>query len=229
MLASPTQSQPLRRLPATLRTTLSDVWTFLRTRRGVVIAVLCLMPFGAGIASGLTGTIAAEWHVTPDELSAWIAASAVGTIAGAALAGWLSVRIGAWKTYLALGWATIVAIIALALAPRNPAPFLALEWLYRGLTGGCYASILALVMTAIGRGAVSTKAAVMWSLFNFAAVLPTMLEGRVHDTLGTTAMLLTDAGLGIAGLGILLALMRLIGFRFDALQSASIPLTPDNA
>jgi len=229
ILASPTQPVPLRQLKPTLRATLSEVWGFLRTREGIAIAILCLMPFGAGIASGLTGTIAAEWHVTADELGAWIAASAVGTIAGAALAGWLSVRVGAWRTYLVLGWASIAAVLALAAAPRDPAAFLTLEWLYRGLTGGCYAAILALVMTAIGKGAASTKAAVMWSLFNFAAVLPTMLEGRVHDTLGTTAMLLTDAILGILGLALLLTATRVLRFRFDATPRATDAPRPDRA
>jgi len=102
--------------------------------------------------------------------------------------------------------------------------FLAIEFLYRGLTGGCYAAVLGLVMAAIGKGAASTKAAVMWSLFNFAVVLPTMLEGRVHDRLGTTAMLLTDGALGVAGLAILLAVLRLLSFRFDDPGATSRPI-----
>lgn len=221
-LTSAVKPLPLSEFASAFRATARDVWQFMRTRRGAAIAVLCLMPFGSGVAAGLIGAVAHEWHVTADELDAWIVASAFGTIGGAALAGWLSLRIGAWRTYLLLGSAAVVAVTALAVAPRAPAAFLGLEFLYRGLTGGCYAAILALVMAAIGRGAASTKAAIMWSLFNFGAVLPVMLEGRVHDRLGTTAMLLTDAALGLAGLGILLAVLRLLAFRFDGLDTSAV-------
>ncbi len=220
-LTSAAKPLPLGEFAAALRATLRDVWQFLCTRRGAATAVLCLMPFGSGVAAGLIGALAHEWHVTANELGAWIVASAFGTIAGAALAGWLSLRIGAWRAYLLLGWATAAAVTALAVAPRVPAAFLGLELLYRSLTGGCYAAILALVMTAVGRGAASTKAAIMWSLFNFGAVLPTMLEGRVHDRLGTTAMLLTDAALGLAALGVLLVVLRLLEFRFDGPGAAA--------
>ena len=214
LLTSPAQSLPLRALAATLRATLADAWNFLRTRRGAVIAILCVIPFGTGTEAGLVGAIAHEWGVTADQLNAWIALSAVGTISGAMLSGWLSTRIGAWRTYLLLGTAMQATIVVMAFAPRTPAAFLALEFLYRSLTGGCSAAILGLVMDAIGKGAAATKAAVMWSLFNFAVVIPTMIEGDVHDRVGTTAMLLTDATLGVIGLGVLILTMRLCAFRF---------------
>jgi MFS transporter, PAT family, beta-lactamase induction signal transducer AmpG len=228
-LTPATMPVPLRAFPTAFRTTLADVWRFLRTRRGVIIALLCLLPFASGIEAGLIGAIASEWRVTPDELGAWIALSAVGTISGAMLAGWLSLRIGPWKTYLLLGWAMIAAVVVLALAPRVPVAFLVLEFVYRGLSGGGYAAILALVMTTIGKGAASTKASILWSLFNFAAVLPTMLEGRVHDHVGTTAMLLTGAALCVAGIGILLVVMRLLAFRFDAPGAASASIARTSA
>lgn len=223
-LASPAPSLPLRALAASLRATLSDTWNFLRTRRGAVIAILCVIPFGTGTEAGLVGAIAHEWRVSADQLNLWIASSAVGTISGAMLAGWLSTRIGAWRSYLLLGIAMQVVITVMAIAPRTPAFFLLLEFLYRALTGGCYAATLSLVMDAIGQGAAATKAAVMWSLFNFAAVTPTMIEGDVHDRVGTTAMLLTDAALGLIGLGVLILAMRLFAFRFAKPKAAAAAL-----
>jgi hypothetical protein len=71
-------------------------------------------------------------------------------------------------------------------------------------------------MTAIGKGAASTKAAAMWSLANVAYAYPTLIEGAVHDRAGTLAMLLTDAGLGVAGFGILLLAARLLKVQFNA-------------
>ena len=68
-------------------------------------------------------------------------------------------------------------------------------------------------MTAIGKGAASTKAAVMWSLTNFSFFYPTLIEGTVHDRSGTAAMLLTDAGLGATGFAILMIALRILGTR----------------
>ncbi len=222
LLASPSKTAHLHAPLKAVRTTLTDVWGFLRTRRGAVIAILCVIPFGSGTEAGLVGAIANEWDVSTHQLGEWIAFSAVGTIAGAIFSGGLSTRIGAWRTYLLLGSAMVIVVATLAIAPRVPAAFLTIEFLYRGLTGGCYAATLGLVMTAIGKGAASTKAAVMWSLFNFAAVLPTIVEGVVHDRVGTTAMLLTDAALGLAGLGALLLAMRLLAFRFTNPETAAV-------
>lgn len=227
-LTPPAAPVPLGACLAALRATLADAWSFLRTARGAITALLCLLPFASGIEVGLIGAIASEWRVTPNELSGWIALSAIGTISGAALAGWLSPRIGPWRTYLFFGWTMVVAVVALAFAPRVAVAFLVIEFIYRGLSGGGYAAVLALVMTAIGKGAASTKASIMWSLFNFAAVLPTMIEGRVHDHAGTTAMLLTSAALCVAGLGILLLIMRSCAFRFERPATAARSLLADS-
>jgi hypothetical protein len=47
-----------------------------------------------------------------------------------------------------------------------------------------------------------------------------LIEGTVHDRAGTFAMLLTDAGLGVAGFGTLLLAARLLKVQFNA------PLAP---
>jgi hypothetical protein len=183
----------------------------------MLIAVLCVIPFGSGTEAGLIGAIAREWAVTPDQLAALSVLAVVGGIAGAILSGWLSLRIGPWKTYVALGWLMIVT--------RLPAYFLAVELGYRALAAGCYAALLGIVLTAIGKGAASTKAAGMWSLANLAFVYPALIEGAVHDKVNTRAMLLTDAALGVAGFGVLLGAAWLLGLHLQSNQNrpAGIP------
>jgi Zn-dependent protease with chaperone function len=79
-----------------------------------------------------------------------------------------------------------------------------------------------MIMTAIGKGAASTKAAGLWSLAIFALVMPTFVEGQVHDRVGTQAMLLADAGLGVVGFGVLLVASRFLKFRADVLAARPI-------
>jgi hypothetical protein len=208
LLTSSAAPAARRDLLSELRAVLGDFWGFIRTPTGILIGVLCVIPFGTG--TQLESAIAKEWAVTADQLAALSSLTAILGIGGAMLAGRLSVRIGSWKTYIALGLVMITVLIAQALTPRAPVPFLALTSLHAAAAGGCYAAALALVMSAIGKGAASTKAAVLWSLFNFSAAYPTLVDGRVHDHLGTSAMLFTHAGMDAAGFGILLLLASLL-------------------
>jgi hypothetical protein len=227
-LASRSLPTPFRELPDKLLSALADLWMLLRTRTGALVALLCIIPFGAGTEAGLIGAIAREWSVTPNQLAAFGTLGAATNIIGALFSAWLSTRIGPWRTYIILGWALIAAMLCLTFAPRAALYFLAVEQFYRAASTGCYAALLGIVMTAIGRGAASTKAAALWSLANLASAYPTLIEGAVHDRRGTNAMLLTDVGLGAAGFGLLILAIRLLGPAplGTMLQSAADLTTP---
>jgi hypothetical protein len=219
LLASPGVSLPASNLLPALRGALADVWNLVRSREGAMVAVLCVIPFGTSTL--LANAIAREWSVTPDQLSGAIPVAAVLSVAGAITAGRLSVRFGPCKTYIAWGWVMIVLLVALAFAPRSPNSFFTLLFLHRAGSGACYAALLGLVMTSIGKGAAATKAAALWSMVNFSQGHPAFIDGRVHDHTGTTAMLLTHAGMDTAGFAILLLAARLLGLRYRSLLSAT--------
>ncbi len=219
LLVAPGRSPPLWEFPARLGGALRDLWAFLRTREGVIVAVLCVIPFGSGTEAGLIGAVAHEWAVTPDQLAGFSVFGAATGIAGAVVSGWLSTRIGAWNTYVLAGWSMIAVMLAFSVAPRTPGYFLGVELLYRTLASGGTVALLGIVMTAIGKGAASTKAAGLWSLANFSLVVPTFLEGLVHDRVGTQAMLLADAGLGVVGFGALVVASHWLKFRLRVLAA----------
>jgi hypothetical protein len=217
LLASSAAPGLRRDLSTELRAVLADFCSFIRTRTGILIAVLCVIPFGTG--TSLENAIAREWSVTANQLAAWSSLAAILGIGGAVLAGHLSTRLGPWKTYIILGWVMIALLSVQAMAPRAPVAFLVLTSLLAVSRGGCYAAALGLVMSSIGKGAASTKAAVLWSLFNFSGAYPALVDGRVHDHVGTSAMLLTHAGMDAAGFGLLLLLANLL----------KVPLRPASA
>ena len=226
LFALPRARTPARGLAALLRDTLLDLWAYLRTPNGALIAVLCVIPFGTGTA--LTGAIAREWAVSPDQLALYATLGAPMSLGGAMLGAWLSTRIGSLNAYLLIGWSLILLTLGLAGSPRAAVYFFALELCFRALATASYATLLSLVMRTIGQGAASTKAAAMWSLANLSATYPTLIEGAVHDRAGSSAMLLTDAGLAIAGFGVLIAAIRLLKPRFDVLAATAATATPDN-
>jgi predicted MFS family arabinose efflux permease len=219
LLVAPGRSPSLREFPVRVGGALKDLWALLCTREGVMIAVLCVIPFGSGTEAGLIGAIAREWAVSPDQLASFSVIGAAMGIAGAVFSGWLSTRIGTWRTYVLVGWSMIGVMLVFAVAPRTASMFLGMELIYRTLASGGTVALLGMIMMAVGKGAASTKAAGLWSLANFALVMPTFLEGLVHDRVGTRAMLLTDAGLGVAGFTVLLVVSRLLKFRSAAVAA----------
>lgn len=219
-LASPGLRMPVSGLMSALRAALLDVWRLIRTPVGALVAVLCVVPFGSSTVLG--AAIAKEWSVSPDRLAASIPIGAALAIAGAVAAGRLSARIGPWRTYIGAGWIMIVLLGVLAYMPRTPSFFIALWFLHGAVAGACYAAMLGLVMTAIGRGAAATKAAAYWSLFNFGGVYPALVDGAVHDYAGTAVMLMTHAAMDVAGFAVFLAVARLLGLRYRALLAAPL-------
>jgi hypothetical protein len=217
-LSSPGLWMPASTLISGLRVALLDLWKLIRTPVGALVAVLCVVPFGSSTVLG--AAIAKEWSVSPDQLAASIPIGAVLAIVGAVSAGRLSVRFGSWRTYIGAGWIMIGLLAALAYAPRTPSFFIALWFLHRAAAGACYAAMLGLVMTAIGRGAAATKAAAYWSLFNFADVYPALVDGSVHDHAGTTFMLMTHAAMDVAGFAVFLGAARWLGLRYRTLLAA---------
>ncbi len=226
VLAGSGPSAPASQLPARMLGALRELWMYLRTPAGCLVAALCVLPFGVGTEVGLMGAIAHEWRVTSDQLATFTMAGAVSAIAGAAFFGWLATRFGPWRAFVLQGWIMVAGVVCFALAPRTRLVFFAVELPYRALAAGCYAALLALIMMSIDKGAASTKAAVMWSLANFAFFYPTLIDGSVHDRLGTTAMLLGDAALGATGFLLILAVRR--GLRARPLElAASAALAAD--
>ena len=196
---------------SSIRASLLDLWHFVRTRKGMIIAIMCVIPFGSGPESGFIGAIAREWSVTPNQLALISSCGVATNIAGAVIAGWLCIRMNPWTTYISFGLAMVAMMLIFAAVPRNPVSFVSVELLYRAFSNGCYVALLGIVMTSIGKGAASSKAALMWSLTNFSVFYPTLIEGFVHDRAGTTAMLLTDASLGLTGLAILMVVRMVFG------------------
>lgn len=187
---------------------------------------MCVVPFGCGTEAGLIGAIAREWEVTPDQLAAFGGLTALSTTAGAMVGGWFSTRFGSWRAYMLFGWLLIALVVGVAWSPRTAAWFLVVELVYRAVATASYATLLGIVMKAIGKGAASTKAAVLWSFANLAFAYPTIIEGAIHERNGTIAMLLTDAGLAVAGFGVLLTAARLLKPQFVSASAHTEAVIP---
>ncbi len=183
---------------AALKAVLKDVWAITRSRAGVLVLLLMLLPIGSGGAQGVWAAIAGEWKVGGDTVA--LVNGVLGGLAslvGALAAGFLCDRMDRKTAYCAFGVALAAVAVVMALAPRSPIVFVTATLAYALVLGACYAAYSATVLEAIGKGAAATKFNFMSSVSNIPVAAMTTADGMFHDRYGSSGMLYGEAGLAV--------------------------------
>jgi MFS family permease len=193
----------------TLRETLGevarDVWSVIRTRAGLLVIVLMLLPISSG---GLPwNAVTGEWKVDADTvaltgglLSGLIAIP--GALAGGYLCDWMN----RWTAYCLIGLLVAACLVVVNWVPRTAEAWIAGSLAYQALVSAGYAAYSAVVLEAIGRGAAATKFNFMASVSNVPVTAVPWLDGILHDRYGTPAMFYGEAVENVAA-AILFALL----------------------
>ena len=183
-----------------------DVWSIARSNKGMLTLFLLVLPVGSGGAPHLIAAIAHDWNAGSDTVA--LVRGVIGgviALAGALVGGFLSDRVNRRTAYLVFGVLLAFCAAGMALAPHTPEMFVLFVCLYSFINGFVFAGFSAVVLDAIGAGAAATKFSLMASLGNLPAFYMTLLDGWVQERWGSGALLLTDAGLGLAGAAVFLA------------------------
>ncbi len=190
---------------ATLRNSVVDLVKVIASRGGFLALFLCFMPIGSGAAAGLWSSVAGEWKASADTV-ALVTGLFAGVIsaAGCLLGGWMSDRMNRKGAYALYGILQAGTAVGMALSPRTPAMYVIWTSIYALVTGFTYAGFSAVVLEAIGHGAAATKYSVYASLSNMPIAYMTSIDGWADTRWGGRGMLLTEAAMGIAGLGVFL-------------------------
>jgi len=175
-----------------------DVFTIFRSPLSFFIAALLCLPIGAGGIARLWGGVWRDWYSTPDTL-ALVSGILSGVIAavGCIIGGYVADRLGLWWAYFGSGIGMALVAIVMAIAPRTAEAFSTGVLIYSFTLGSSQAAFSALILYAIGRGAASTKYALLSSIGNLPVAYMTALDGWVHDRYGTSSMLYFDALSGL--------------------------------
>ncbi|MDR3416122.1 MAG: MFS transporter [Nevskia sp.] len=216
----------LRRRPAEVfGGMLRDVWHTASSRRGWTGILFCLAPVSTPALLDLFSAIGEDFHAPAHtvELSMGYGSGLV-TAFGALLGGRLLDRAHRRTAYLLSGLLVAVVDLAMAYAPLTPQAYVAGTLCYSLVAGLCYAAFTAVVFEIID-GA-DRSAAVQYTLFDAAGNLATSylawLDGLGYDYYksrhlsGPAGMLLTDAGMNVAGacaLGLLMLALFSRGHR----------------
>ena len=196
---------PGQRALGAVKAVVSSLWEMLKTKGGLLSAILCVLPVGTGAAVVVLtqSKVAAHWGASAGHvalLQGLLAGiiTAVGCFAG----GWLCQRLPPRTAYMVIGMALAAVATALALAPATVTTYVIGSLVYSFFVGLAYAAFTAVVLVSMGPGAAATKYNVFASLSNFPIWWVGLLLGFVADRFGPNAMLLGEAALGVAGVAV---------------------------
>jgi PAT family beta-lactamase induction signal transducer AmpG len=174
-----------------------DVWSVVRSRAGILVILLMLLPLGSG---GLPWTTTAgEWKVSADTvaLTGGVITGIVSAIAALA-AGYVCDLMDKRTAYCLFGAVVAVLLVVTTQLPRTPTVWIVTSLIYTALVAACYAAYSATVLEVIGRGAAATKFNLMASVSNVPVAFMPIVDSQLHDRHGTNAMFYGEAVLSVA-------------------------------
>lgn len=201
-------------IPHRLRAMGRELLDLIRTPVGLITICLVSSPIGSGAMNNLWSAVAPDWHTGANTV-ALVTGVLNGVISalGCAAGGWIVDRVGRWWAYFGSGILIALVAIAMALTTRGQAAFSSWVLCYALACGIAYAAFSAVCLFAVGRGAASTKYAVLSSFGNLPVIYVTALDGWAHDRYSSAGMLYFEAAIGliavlVGGLAVARWLMR---------------------
>jgi MFS family permease len=182
---------------STIVEVLREVWAVIKSRAGLLVIILMLLPIGSG---GITwSSVASEWKVSGDTV-ALTGGVITGVVSGVAalFGGYVCDRMDRRTAYCLFGVLIAVELVVSAWLPRTVGVWIVASVLYQALVAACYAAYSAVVLEVIGRGAAATKFNLMASVANVPVTIMPWFDGVMHDRHGTNAMFYGEAGLSVA-------------------------------
>jgi MFS transporter, PAT family, beta-lactamase induction signal transducer AmpG len=190
-----------------------DLRAMLKTKGGILSAILCVLPIGTGAAQGtLTqAKVAAFWGAGADQVALMQGlfaglVTAVGCFAGGALCQRFPPRVA----YAGIGLALAAVAVLMGVCPATVTMYVVWSLVYSFAVGLAYAAFTALVLAAMGKGSGATKYNVFASLSNFPLWWLGLLLGVAAQRWGARRMLFTEAAFGVLGVVVFAVSARVV-------------------
>ena len=211
------------------REVFSSMWRDVRhtatSRRGWTGILFCIAPVSTPALLDLFSAVGGDYRASTGTVEFTMGyGSGLITALGALLGGRFLDRLDKRRAYLLSGLLIALVDAAMACAPHTPAVYIAGTLAYSLVAGLCFAAFTAVVLEIIGE--VDRSAATQYTLFDAAGNLATSylawMDGhgyelfKAHGLAGSGGLLLTDAGMNVAGVIGLGLMMWLLGKRRPA-------------
>lgn len=179
-----------------------DLWRMLKTKGGLLSAIICVMPIGTGAAQVVLtqAQVAEAWgaHEREIELLQGLISSAV-TAAGCFGGGWLSTKLKPRTAYAVIGLFMALTTFVMSIMPMNVTQYVIWNLIYFFGVGLAYSAFTALVLDSMGHGSGATKYNVFASFSNFPIWWLGLVLGFVAKKYGPNTMLRTESLFGVLG------------------------------
>jgi len=149
-----------------IRNVAVDLWRVLRSRDGVLSALLCFVPVGTGAAAGVLtqATVALHWGAGAHEVEVVQGfLSGLVSMAGCLAGGYGCTRLGARTAYVVYGAIMAAVTAVMAALPATVLVYVSLSLVYAFVTGLSFAAFSAFVLDTIGAGNAATKYNGTWA------------------------------------------------------------------
>ena len=191
----------------------TDAWrelaAVLRSRGGRIGLILAILPIGTGAAQALFGSLGPEWHAPADTVSLVLGlGGGLAIVLGCFAGGRLADRVPKPASYAISCALGVVACVMIALSPRTSMGYAASTLFYTFTLGMAAATMTAMVLAIIGDTAAATKINLYFALNTLFSLGMLRVDGWTHDRWRTSAMLFTEAGVGVAALLLFVLLAR---------------------
>ncbi len=169
-----------------------------RSRGGVLAMLAVTLPAALGAATNLLPASASSWRASADLVA--IVTGVLGGLAsvpGCLIGGYLCDRFPRRIVYM---WGALICAAGealMAVTPHTPELFAGFILGNALLLGVAWAAVSAVIYECLGASGAATIGAILSSLCNLPVVVVTVLVGWVQTRYGSSAMLLTEAGLGV--------------------------------
>jgi MFS family permease len=188
-----------------VRDVVRSLRTMLKTKGGLLSAILCVLPIGTGTAQVVLtqSNVAAYWHAGKHEveLLQGLVAGFVTSI-GCFVGGWLCHRFHPRTAYAGIGVVMAITACLIGIAPATVNVYIFGNLFYAFVVGLAYAAFSAVVLESMGHGAGATKYNVFASLSNFPIWWLGLVLGFAAEKWGARDMLFTEAAFGLLGVTI---------------------------
>jgi MFS family permease len=185
-----------------VRGVVRDLSDMLKTKGGLLSAVLCILPVGTGAAQVVLAQakVAGFWGAGEHEveLMQGLLAGFVTSI-GCFVGGWICSRVHPRMAYAGIGFVMAIATAGMALSPASVSMYIVWSLVYAFTIGLAYSAFTAFVLNAMGGGSAATKYNVFASLSNFPIWWVGLVLGVVADKYGARKMLLFESACGVIG------------------------------
>lgn len=195
-----------------------DLWSLLKSRRGLLAFVAMCLPIGVGAMTQLWSAVANDWQASANAVALINGVlGGVITMVGCIAGGWLCDRMNRMVAFNLFSLIACVFTLAMAFSPRTQDMYVLFVGIYMLITGFCYAAFGAVVLEAIGKGAAATKYNLLAGVANGPIMYLSWLDGQAHvwhapswlPFSGSTMMLLADAAIPVLGTLVLIAFFLL--------------------